>query len=90
MEAWRREYNNHRPHSSLGYLTPSEFARRYYQKEPGNRGQATSGQGRKSLIVSGTKKWGHPRSNINENMQLGGEGNGKTKSCNRERIEKTK
>lgn len=25
---WRREYNEIRPHSSLGYLTPSEFARR--------------------------------------------------------------
>jgi len=34
VEAWRREYNNHRPHSSLGYLTPSEFARRYYEKNP--------------------------------------------------------
>ncbi len=25
-ERWRREYNRHRPHSSLGYLTPAEFA----------------------------------------------------------------
>jgi len=32
VEAWRQEYNNYRPHSSLGYLTPSEFARRYYEK----------------------------------------------------------
>lgn len=32
VEAWRGEYNNYRPHSSLGYLTPSEFARRYYEK----------------------------------------------------------
>ena len=32
VEAWRQEYNNHRPHSSLGYLAPSEFARRYYEK----------------------------------------------------------
>ncbi len=32
VEAWRQEYNNHRPHSSLGYLTPAEFARRYYEK----------------------------------------------------------
>jgi len=28
VEAWREEYNNERPHSSLGYLTPAEFARR--------------------------------------------------------------
>jgi len=25
---WRREYNENRPHSSLNYLTPAEFARR--------------------------------------------------------------
>jgi putative transposase len=26
IEKWRREYNEVRPHSSLGYLTPNEFA----------------------------------------------------------------
>ena len=26
IEAWRRHYNEVRPHSSLGYLTPNEFA----------------------------------------------------------------
>jgi len=26
LEAWRRRYNCDRPHSSLGYLTPEEFA----------------------------------------------------------------
>ena len=25
IEQWRRHYNDVRPHSSLGYLTPSEF-----------------------------------------------------------------
>ena len=28
IEAWRREYNSVRPHSSLGNLTPAEFAER--------------------------------------------------------------
>ena len=28
IEAWRRDYNAHRPHSSLGDLTPTEFAHR--------------------------------------------------------------
>ncbi len=27
IAAWRREYNQERPHSSLGYRTPEEFAR---------------------------------------------------------------
>ncbi len=26
IEAWRQDYNRHRPHSSLGYRTPEEFA----------------------------------------------------------------
>jgi len=26
IERWRIDYNAHRPHSSLGNLTPSEFA----------------------------------------------------------------
>lgn len=25
-ESWRLEYNNHRPHSGLGYMTPAAFA----------------------------------------------------------------
>ena len=28
IEAWRVDYNQRRPHSSLGHLTPSEFIRR--------------------------------------------------------------
>jgi putative transposase len=28
IESWREEYNRERPHSSLGYLTPAEFAAR--------------------------------------------------------------
>ncbi len=32
--AWREDFNDHRPHSSLGYLTPSEFARRCADSVP--------------------------------------------------------
>ena len=28
LEGWRVDYNEHRPHSALGHLTPREFARR--------------------------------------------------------------
>jgi putative transposase len=32
IETWRIDYNGYRPHSSLGHLTPSEFARRGQEK----------------------------------------------------------
>lgn len=31
---WQELYNYHRPHSSLGNLTPAEFARQYREQEP--------------------------------------------------------
>ncbi len=37
IESWRVEYNERRPHSSLGYMTPSEFAERV-----ASSGRATS------------------------------------------------
>ena len=33
VEVFRQEYNNYRPHSSLVYLTPAEFARQYYENK---------------------------------------------------------
>jgi putative transposase len=32
IEAWRRDYNEFRPHSSLGNMTPSEFAEQHRQR----------------------------------------------------------
>ena len=29
---WKHEYNHHRPHSSLGYLTPASYAGKYTYK----------------------------------------------------------
>jgi putative transposase len=34
IETWRRHYNEVRPHSSLGYLTPNEFAARQTNAAP--------------------------------------------------------
>jgi putative transposase len=33
--AWRRDYNLHRPHSALDYLTPAEFAAKHRTASPG-------------------------------------------------------
>jgi putative transposase len=38
ISVWKTEYNSRRPHSSLGYLTPDEFARRLRQKDGGKDG----------------------------------------------------
>jgi len=34
-EAWRKDYNEERPHSSLGYLTPAEFAAKWERERSG-------------------------------------------------------
>jgi putative transposase len=44
IERWRVEYNEFRPHSSLGDLTPREFTERTADKD----------QGQKSLLVAGS------------------------------------
>ena len=36
ITAWRRDYNQHRPHSSLDYLTPAEFAAKHRSSDPDN------------------------------------------------------
>ncbi len=49
IEAWREEYNTKRPHSSLGYLTPVEFARRWREREVEGGGCVGSGRATPSL-----------------------------------------
>lgn len=46
IETWRRHYNDVRPHSSLGYLTPSEFKRKYTDQKSDQRGPTS-----KELVV---------------------------------------
>jgi len=43
IEAWRRHYNEVRPHSSVGYLTPNEFAARAAPYNATGRGAAVNG-----------------------------------------------
>ncbi len=38
LEAFRRQYNEERPHSSLGYRTPAEFKRGWLQRQSQSRG----------------------------------------------------
>jgi len=38
IETWRMDYNHHRPHGSLGHLTPNEFI----HKSQDNRTQNTA------------------------------------------------
>jgi putative transposase len=48
ISAWQREYNTQRPHSSLGYLTPEEFARQWQLASPSyslDRAEGHVGQG---------------------------------------------
>ena len=33
IEAWRIDYDTFRPHSSLGYLTPKEYADKHESRE---------------------------------------------------------
>jgi putative transposase len=37
LDAWRRDYNENRPHSSIGNLTPVEFANKVRMNEGRNR-----------------------------------------------------
>jgi len=39
IQAWLRHYNAVRPHSSLGYLTPTEFVEQHKKETPRNTGQ---------------------------------------------------
>jgi putative transposase len=34
VEDWRIEYNTVRPHSALGYLTPSDYAKAWTANQP--------------------------------------------------------
>jgi putative transposase len=37
LKAWQHDYNHHRPHGSLGHLTPSEYVRKRSDQQAGSR-----------------------------------------------------
>ncbi len=51
LENWRQEYNHYRPHSSLGYLTPTEYAGRCL-KIPGKKEVGAFSSSEDALILS--------------------------------------
>jgi len=57
IEAWHQDYNQLRPHSSLGALTPSEFAAlKREQTIPPREGEITGGL---YLCMEGKRGAGH-------------------------------
>lgn len=50
LETWRRDYNEHRPHSKLGWMTPREYARAL-SGETGDRAAQPEGSARPPLAT---------------------------------------
>ena len=57
LAQWRRDYNANRPHSRLGWLTPSEFALRFVQDKQRLLGAAS--QGSAPIAVASTAQTGN-------------------------------
>ena len=49
IEEWRRDYNEERPHSALGYLTPVEFVARR-AAAPRGREEEVDKQGNEAML----------------------------------------
>src|SRR4029078_3535448 len=58
ISAWREEYNGERPHSSLGYRTPNEFAGMLKSSVmTGRENRGESGQIRASGVIRVDGRW---------------------------------
>ncbi len=55
IESWRREYNDSRPHRSLGERTPSELPKTHLESVTGKGDRSETGE---SLIIPGQKMGG--------------------------------
>jgi putative transposase len=67
LEQWRREYNEERPHSSLGYLTPAEYAENLSNRSDGGCAPPNPAP----LAAAGVlgEQGGTPQRHINTNQQ---------------------
>jgi putative transposase len=61
IEQWRRDYNEQRPHSSLGYRTPAEFAAVL----------AAASTSSSSLIAPGSQSQGNPSGALTRDLDSG-------------------
>ena len=58
LAEWRRDYNTHRPHSRLGWLTPSEFADRSHLSKQWPLGAAQP-EGSAPMAIASTAQQGN-------------------------------
>jgi putative transposase len=61
IEEWRRDYNGHRPHSSLGYRTPAEFARQVATSPSAFSGSAPPGSPQGQALRAASPALTRPR-----------------------------
>jgi putative transposase len=53
LEAWRDDYNRHRPHSKLGWLTPADYAARWMANEALERRPSGAFDDDRTLVSAG-------------------------------------
>jgi putative transposase len=75
LESWRIEYNERRPHSALGYLTPSEYAESRTNRfdggcAPPNPAPLAAAGVRGELSINATKWPTNEKHNTNEPIEL--------------------
>jgi putative transposase len=56
IEAWRRHYNEVRPHSSLDYLTPNEFVARATRPAPQRNGRGAAVEGASRPVAEPSRR----------------------------------
>lgn len=67
IEAWRMDYNEYRPHSSLNYLTPIEFLKEYQQRNGSNWSVISTPSG---VETGSTQEQGEPKPNPGLSLRL--------------------